>query len=512
LLEEEDVKSRQAFLKVTASQFRQAVRFQSLRGQGERRTDAMASRRANSRHIIPVTKLVALALLVIIFNGVVAGPYAHALTATSPGSSQVPYATGDLPDYVPGEMIIGLGGKPIETLQRFLDSWNAKIVDELPEINAYLIRIGEPSISAIQYEAKAFAGFDYVEPNYYVHAALTPNDPRWGEQWGLPKVRADLAWDIEMGTRSMIVAVIDTGIDYLHADLAANYVPLGYDWVNGDNDPIDDSSTGHGTHVAGIIGAVTNNGVDVAGLAQVSIMAEKVLDKTGAGTIFDVGQGVIDAAKKGARITNNSYETDIYSDTMRAAFEYAWSQGVLNVAAAGNDNKNQPFYPAAFTEFVISVSGTDQTDGRYSSSNYGDWVELSAPAVDIVSTLPGNHYGSLTGTSASSAFAAGAAALVWSHCGAISAEEVRQRLRETAVDLGAPGRDPFFGYGRMDAFSALQRPCRGFAVGGRILEPEWRALPMPVMEVALATIAVGSIAMLLRHACLRSVGKTRRKR
>jgi subtilisin family serine protease len=430
----------------------------------------------------------------IVFYAVVTAPYAHALVSISPGAWQVSYGTGDWGGYVPGELIIGLGGQSNETLQRVLDSWHAKIVGELPEIQASLVRLSETGFSATLSEMEAYAGFEYVEPNYYVHAALTPNDPLWSSQWGLPKVRADLAWDIEVGVRSVTVAVIDTGIDYNHEDLAENYLPSGYDWVNHDNDPWDDM--GHGTHVAGIIGAVTNNGVGVAGLAQVSMMAEKVLDQTGAGTIFDVAQGVIDAAKKGARITNNSYETGVYSDTMRAAFEYAWSRGVLNVAAAGNDNSNQPFYPAAFTEFVVSAAGTNQTDGRYSSSNYGDWIELSAPAVGIVSTLPGNSYGSFTGTSMSSAFVTGAAALMWSRCGAISADQVRRRLQETAVDLGAPGRDLYFGYGRIDVFSALdEMPCP--AVGGRILEPQRTQLPLLlVSELIAVAVAVTSIALL----------------
>jgi subtilisin family serine protease len=254
----------------------------------------------------------------------------------------------------------------------------------------------------------------------------------------------------------VIVAVIDTGIDYSHEDLAENYLPSGYDWVNHDSDPQDDN--GHGTHVTGIIGAVTNNGLGVAGLSQVSIMSEKVLGNTGSGTIFNVAQGVIDATNKGARITSNSYGTYLYSDTMRAAFQYASSHGVLNVAAAGNDNRDQLFYPAAFGEFVIAVAGTDQNDARYTSSNYGGWIELSAPAVSIISTLPSNVYGPLTGTSMASAFVTGAAALLLSHCG-MSADQMRQRLRDIAVDLGPPAKDPYFGYGRMDVFSATQTPC-----------------------------------------------------
>jgi subtilisin family serine protease len=243
-------------------------------------------------------------------------------------------------------------------------------------------------------------------------------------------------------------------------------------------------------------------------------MAEKVLDSSGVGTVYNVAQGVIHATKKGAWITNNSYGNYDYSGTMEAAFEFARSKGVLNIAAAGNDNTNQLFYPAAFGEFVISVAGTNQGDAKYASSNYGDWIELSAPAVDIVSTVRGNLYGSFTGTSMSSAFVAGAAALVWSRCEGSSADEVRRRLRQTAVDLGAPGNDPYFGYGRIDVFSALQGPCRVLAIGGTILEPERRALFMPVMEATAVTITLGSITMLCygKRACLRSGGKTRRKK
>ena len=448
-------------------------------------------------HFLTGDKLAcASALLVIVFYAVVIGPYAHALVSISPGSSHASSPVSDWAGYVPGELIIGLGGVSNETLQTFLDGWHAKIVGELPEIRAYLLRFQEPSVSATLSEAKAYAGFGYVEPNYYVHAAFTPNDPLWALQWGLPKVRADLAWDIELGKKSEIVAVIDTGIDYHHEDLAQNYVPLGYDWVNHDGDPMDDN--GHGTHVAGIIGALTNNRVGVAGLAQVSIMAEKVLDSGGGGTIFDVAQGVIDATNKGARITNNSYGTYLYSDTMRAAFEYAWSHGVLNVAAAGNDNTNQPFYPAAFTGFVVSVAGTDQNDARYTSSNYGDWVELSAPALSIISTLPGGSYGTLTGTSMASAFVTGAIALVWSHFQTLSAEQVRQRLQETAVDLGEPGRDPFFGYGRVDIFSALNTQLSA-PVGGIVLETHSHIFFTLGIEVAAAAIGLASGVLLLRY-------------
>ena len=231
---------------------------------------------------------------------------------------------------------------------------------------------------------------------------------------------------------------------------------------------------------------------------QVSIMAEKVLGNTGSGTIFDVAQGVIDATNKGARITNNSYGTYAYSDTLRAAFQYASSHGVLNVAAAGNDNLDQLFYPAAFGESVIAVAGTDQNDARYTSSNYGDWIELSAPAVNIISTLPGDSYGTLTGTSMASAFVAGAAALVWSHFQTLSEDQVRQRFQETAIDLGVAGRDPFFGYGRMDIFSALNVRLDP-PVGGIVLETRSHVFFMLCAEIVAAAMASAGSAAFLRY-------------
>ncbi len=302
-----------------------------------------------------------------------------------------------------------------EALQSWVEKWNGVIVGELPQIHAFLVRIDQQRVSAAQSGATLQPVFGYVQPNYYVHSTLIPNDPLWPSQWDLTKIHADSAWNIELGKHSVIVAVVDTGIDYTHEDLAGNYLPTGHDWVNHDSDPFDDSFLGHGTHVAGILGAVINNHLGIAGIAQVSVMAEKVLDPFGSGTVFDVANGVIDSVQKGARITVNSYGTYAFSQTMKDAFDFASQQGVLNFAAAGNDNTNTPFYPAAFGDSVISVAGTDQNDAKAFFSNFGDWIELSAPAVNIVSTIPHNAYTSLSGTSTACPIAAGAAALIWSH-------------------------------------------------------------------------------------------------
>jgi subtilisin family serine protease len=428
-------------------------------------------------------------------------PGSRVTAAPLPVSSDALQAMDGQGDYAPGELIIGLGARPEETLRESVKNWGGAIVGELPEIHAFLIRLGEPTISSL-YQRSALAEFEYVERNNYVHSTFAPNDPLWPSQWGPHIVRADLAWDVELGDRSVIVAVIDTGIDYHHEDLAGNYLSSGYDWVNHDSDPQDDN--GHGTHVAGIVGAVTNNGVGIAGLSQVSIMAEKVLDSSGTGTVFDAAQGVIDAAGKGARITNNSYGTYSFSSVLRDAFEYAFQvRGVLSVAAAGNDNIEQLFYPAAFGQYVVSVAGTDQNDNKASFSNHGDWIELSAPAVDILSTLSGQSYGNKTGTSMASAIVAGVAALVWSHSETMSAEQVRERLRQTTINLDDRKPSPFFGYGRVDAFSALRSPTHVSApVGGVVVEPpkeKLQALESGSSTVTMAVIGIVSVAL---FACL----------
>jgi subtilisin family serine protease len=169
---------------------------------------------------------------------------------------------------------------------------------------------------------------------------------------------------------------------------------------------------------------------------------------------------------------------------------------VLSFAAAGNDNTDQPFYPAAFGEFVVAVAGTDESDTKWSLSNYGDWIELSAPAVGVVSTLPGNGYGEMTGTSQASAVASGAAALVWSHCQTMSTEQVRRRLQESAVDLGDAGRDPYFGYGRVDLFSALSAPCP-IPVGGTILAQGRTENVIFELLVAIVMPCLGLLAVTL---------------
>jgi thermitase len=368
-------------------------------------------------------------------------------------------------------LIVGLDvEKPASflELQKMANSHQARIVSTISikgRIIAIVVELSLASVASFVRDIRNIGLASYVEPNMKVQVQLVPNDPYWSLQWGPQKIEANSAWDTTVGNSSILVAVVDTGIDYNHPDLAANYVALGYDWVNMDPDPLDDC--GHGTHCAGIIAAVLNNGLGIAGMAQVRIMAEKVLDQWGGGYWDWIADGIINATNCGAKIISMSLGGYGDSELLHDAIKYAYDNGVLVVAAAGNDNTNMKSYPAAYDE-VIAVAATDQNDEKASFSNWGDWIELAAPGVSIYSTMPtyyvtlnsmgySMNYDYLSGTSMACPHVAGVAALVWSRYPEKTRDWVRMWLRYTADDLGDPGFDTYYGYGRVNARKAVEQ-------------------------------------------------------
>lgn len=308
--------------------------------------------------------------------------------------------------------------------------------------------------------------------------AITPNDPDFNKQWGLEKIRADEAWVISRG--SALIAVLDTGVDYDHPDLNSKVIK-GKDYINNDEDPKDDQ--GHGTHVAGIVAANTNNSTGVAGASWNSkVIAVKVCDNAGNCPKSAVADGIRYAADKGAKIINMSlsYDFDVAfklipwplspyfmlvptDSALKKAVDYAASKGCLVVVAAGNDGNSWKNYPAAYTN-AFSVGSTTSTDGRSSFSCYGSWVNIAAPGSGIYSTLPtynvtfnnapfnyNKNYDSLSGTSMASPMVAGASAVVWAKYPSWSAAQVRERIERTAKPL--PGLE--LGAGRIDLFEAV---------------------------------------------------------
>jgi thermitase len=361
-------------------------------------------------------------------------------------------------DFNKTRLIVGVNGEKhtLLELEEMITRHQAETVSKVSirgKVIAIVVELPLESVTRFMQEVRVAGLASYVEPSMKVQALFAPNDPYWDLQWGPQKIEVDWAWNTTIGNASVLVAVIDTGIDYTHPDLTANYVPLGYDWANNDADPMDDH--GHGTHCAGIIAATLNNSVGIAGLAQVRIMTEKVLDSTGNGLPDWLASGIIHAVDQGADIISISLGGYGDSELVHDALRYAYSAGVLVIVAAGNNNSNIKPYPAGYEE-VVAVAATDQNDGKAYFSNWGDWIELAAPGVDIYSTIPAG-YASWSGTSMACPHVTGVAALVISLYPVKTRDWVRLWLRSTADDLGNPGFDVYYGYGRVNARRAVEQ-------------------------------------------------------
>jgi len=358
------------------------------------------------------------------------------------------------------EFVVGLSDIQPNSYSKLVDliiQNDGKLVNTISmedKIRAVVANISSEKISAFMLEIQVANLSRYIEPNLRFEVDFVPNDPEWPLQWGPAKINADYAWNTTIGNTSVLVAVIDTGIDWDHPDLAANYVALGYDWVNNDTDPMDDC--GHGTHCAGIIAAVTNNNKGIAGLAQVQIMGEKGLNRFGEGYEDDLAGAIIHATEQGADIISMSWGEYFHSELIYEALKYAYDSGVLLVAAAGNEATNRKFYPAAYKE-VIAVTAISQNDSPAPFTNYGDWIEVAAPGANIYSTNWDDSYASKSGTSMSAAHVSGVAALIWSQFSNVSRDQVRAQLRYTPDDLGNPSFDVYYGYGRINARRAVEQ-------------------------------------------------------
>ncbi|RKY10971.1 MAG: hypothetical protein DRP82_08005, partial [Planctomycetota bacterium] len=348
----------------------------------------------------------------------------------------------------------------------------------------------------------------YAEPNYILFAAYTPNDPflassnTWGQGyedlWGLHKVGAQAAWDVSKGD-GVVVAVIDSGCDLKHPDIVGNLWTNsgeiagngrdddnngyaddvhGWDFVNRDADPSDDR--GHGTHCAGTIASVGDNSEGVVGLAfKARVMVLKGLSASGAGTVADLSEALYYAADNGARVINCSWGGPGDSQTLHDAVVYAYDKGCVIVAAAGNDNDNADGYIPAKWSQTITVAATDPYDNKAAFSNWGTCIDVAAPGVDILSLrASGTGYGSdvpgyadycrAQGTSMAAPHVSALAALILAAHPNYTPEQVRNVIRSSACDLGDPGFDVYFGYGRIDAAAALGVSDSGVA---RITQP-----------------------------------------
>ncbi|MCD1261555.1 peptidase S8 [Paenibacillus athensensis] len=314
----------------------------------------------------------------------------------------------------------------------------------------------EPHFLYLTNDAAASSGKAPGETNGRndVTANFIPNDYLFSRyQWNLPTIETVQGWQTTRGAQDVIVGVVDTGVDLQHPDLQGQLVP-GYNVVGNNDVPQDD--VGHGTHVAGVIAAVVNNNVGVAGMSWYNkVLPVKVLDQSGAGSTYAVAQGVIWATDHGAKVINMSLGNYADSSFLHDAIKYAFDHDVALIAASGNDNTDRPGFPAAYPE-VFAVAATDAQNQKAPFSNYGDYIDVAAPGVSIASTYPNNQYAALSGTSMASPHVTALAALIRSVNPLLKNTEVYDIIRQTAQDLGDKGRDAYYGYGLIDVDKAVK--------------------------------------------------------
>jgi large repetitive protein len=386
-------------------------------------------------------------ILLAVLAGVLAlgGPVSQAAPAKRP-----------TPQTVPGELLVGFRSDvSAADQQKILKGVGADEKTSFKKIHGSLAHVASGDVDAAIAKLQQDPRVRYAEPNYVITIAALPNDPAFGNTWGLNNtgqtingspgtpdadIDAPEAWNVTTGSSNVTVAVIDTGVDWSHPDLSSQiwinpgencpgcrndridndhngFVDdwHGWDFANNDNNPTDDH--GHGTHVAGTIGAAGNNGTGVSGVNwTVKIMPVKFLNAQGSGTDANAVSAILYAAQNGADVMNNSWADNVYSQALADAITVADQHNSLFVAAAGNngtDNDSSPTYPASYDmPNVVAVAATDNTDNRAFFSNVGRRsVDLGAPGVDIYSTWPGGGYQYLSGTSMATPHVAGAAAL-----------------------------------------------------------------------------------------------------
>jgi thermitase len=339
---------------------------------------------------------------------------------------------------------------------------------------------------------------EYAEPNYIAHIVQAPNDPYYGQQWGPKDIHADLAWDkVDPAKRANVtIAILDTGINFSHEDLQSSIVP-GYNFINNDTNPVD--GHGHGSHVAGIAAAIVNNGKGIAGIdGGAKIMPVKVMDDSGSGDYTSIINGIKYAADHGAQVISMSLGGDGSSQAMQDAINYAASRGVSVVAASGNNNG-----PVCFPgncNGVITVGAVDSSNQRAYFSNYGPEMDVVAPGVNILSSYVGSAtaYTSMSGTSMATPFVSGVAGLVKAANPGLSAAQVTNIIDQSAVDLGTPGFDNYYGYGLVDANRAVD------LAGGHSGTPSPSPAPTPVPNPTPVPAPVPGVNLALKKPAVAS--------
>ena len=390
-------------------------------------------------------------------------------------------------DFKAGEILVKFKEGALRAdVQSVLAVHGLSVVEEIPELGIAQVAVPVGRELEMIESLKSNPLVEYAEPDHIVYGFdVAPNDVYFSIQWNMTDIQAHRAWQATTGI-SITIAVLDTGIDLRHPDLNDKIwanpgeVPNngrdddengyiddvhGWDFVNNDNDPQDDN--GHGTHVAGIAAAETNNGIGVAGVSWGAvIMPVKVLGADNKGYYSDIIKGLLYAAENGAKIINMSFGSKVEQQALQEAVSYVHdTKGCFLVAAAGNWalEDNPVTYPAALPG-VIAVVATDAAGNRWDKSEHGPFIDLAAPGIHVLSTywFRGEHdYTWADGTSMAAPHVSGVAALVWSIHPEYTNKEVEKRIKQGADDMGTPGWDRYYGWGKVNAYKAVAGSVSG---------------------------------------------------
>lgn len=385
-------------------------------------------------------------------------------------------------DYKPDEVLVKYKSGRNAGLQAITARINARVIQEINPIRFQRIKLpAGMTVDRAIAEFRKNPDVEYVGPNHIIHACRVPNDDIYVNgvldvftEWWLDDVDypgagidAPQAWDIETGSPDVIIAIVDTGVMSTHEDLHDKII-RGRNVLSGADPDDTEDDYGHGTEVAGVAAAMTNNSIGMAGVCWgAKIMPIKILDSSGAGQDSDAALGIIWAADHGADIINMSFGGYDFDQSLKDAVEYAWNKGCVLIGGSGNDDSSATFYPACY-EQVVCVGASNEEKQRCTAadwgtggSNYGPSLDLMAPGTNIVSTtLPDlglwDPYAvMLSGTSFAAPVVSGVAALLKSHFPNWTSSQIVQQMKETAKDIGDPGWDQYTGYGLVSAYRAL---------------------------------------------------------
>ena len=350
------------------------------------------------------------------------------------------------------ELIVTLEpGTPASSLRPILEAHGAVIAQALDD---RVIRVSAaPGMTeSLKAALEKSRGISRVDYNHTLRANFIPSDAFYSWQWHLPDVQAPTAWDITRGDPRVVIAVLDSGVDAAHPNLRGKVIG-GYNFINNTPDAVTDSY-GHGTMVAGIAAAPTGAGGVVGVCPECSIMSVVVADGKGCSNDFALSRGIRYAADNGAKIINISYGGAVNNPILRDAVNYAWSKGAVIIASAGNEASSARSFPAAYAN-VIAVSALDKDNRPAGFTDYGSWIDISAPGVGIVTTGLHGKYASGSGTSFSAAIIAGLAGLIYSENPDLTNTQVVHIITNFTDRMDSEGFDRYYGFGKANLEKAL---------------------------------------------------------